>query len=481
MKRSAVAAALFALLVTTMPARAEDPPDVRALPFSMHETDLRKGNAEPSIALDSKDHVHICGPVGIPGGQFTYERSVDWATFDHTVFSNRGGGGDCDVATGPNGTGGDAIYTANLQAWASAINVSMDDGVTWNSTPIEDPIEQDRMWLAADPVEKGTVYLGYHDFAGLGIIVAKSLDFGSTWAIHSVASAGDPVTAAMGVRNSPAPGRVRIDPTDHNRVYIVWHRHTVEQEVDHLQRFANDPQNTLPFAASNQIMVARSDDGGLTWHDSVAIDAPAGSTLPGVIPWMALDNAGNVYVVTAGTINGVNGMFYASSTDHGTTWSPVHRVNTGPGAVVFPTVIAGKTGVVDFFWIESTGLVTGDTSGVWSAHFAQSRDALSPAPSFTDVVGPVVHRGEICTRGLLCTAGGDRSLLDFADMALDSFGYAHIAVYSTEPGGDCTPKCPAGQASVPHVLYWRQDAGPSALSEPLENGLLISERPGPRA
>jgi hypothetical protein len=476
-RRIVIGIALVALVAVALPARAGGA-DVRTLPFQMHETDLRKGNAEPSLALDSNDHVFICGPVGIPGGQFTYERSVDWVTFDHSTFTNRGGGGDCDLATGPNGTGGDAVYTANLQAWGSALNVSLDDGVTFNTTPIEDPVEQDRMWLATDPVQQGVAYLGYHDFSSSAIVVAKSLDYGSTWAIHSVASS-DPAVAVEGVRNSASPGRVRVDPTDHNRVYIVWNRSTIEQQADHAQHLADDPANSSPFAPSNQILVARSDDGGLTWTDSIAVDAPPGSVLPNVIPWMALDQAGNPYVVTAGTIDGVNGLFVATSTDRGANWSKPAKVNSGAGAVVFPTVIAGKAGVADFFWIESSAPTTADKTGVWTAHFAQTRNALDAAPAFSQIDGPVVHRGEICTKGILCAAGGDRSLLDFADMALDSFGYAHIAVYSTEPGGGCDPLCPPGQASASHVLYWRQDAGPSATSEPSDSDP-VTTRPGPK-
>lgn len=477
--RWAMAAAIAALLFTILPAHADPSADIRSQSFSMHETDLRYATAEPSIALDSKDHVFVCGPVGIPGGQFTYNRSTDWTNFDHSTLTNRGGGGDCDIATGPNATG-DSVYIANLQAWASAINVSTDDGVTMKScvaavtaacVPIEDAVEQDRMWLATDPTVNGVVYLGYHDFTGDAIVVAKSTDGGNSWLQHTVASS-DPAVAIEGLRNTGSPGRVRVDPTNHNRVYIEWTRSTVEQKAGNLQQ-----QNA--FAPGNQILVARSDDGGLTWSDSIAIDAPVGSVLPNVIPWMAVDLAGNVYVTAAGTINGVNGLFYVSSTDHGATWTQPFKVNTGDGAVIFPTVIAGKNGVADFTWVQSSATTTADTTGVWNVHFAQTRNALDASPTFAGAQGPVVHKGEVCTKGLLCVGGGDRSLLDFMDMALDHFGYAHIVVYSTEKGGDCALTCPAGQVGTPHVLYWRQDAGASATTEPEEGGI-ITARPGPR-
>lgn len=160
----AILVAAVALAAGMLPARASVTDDVRSGSFSMTETDLLHGEAEPSLALTSTDHVLICGPAGIPGGQYAVLRSADWQTWTHQIVTDRGGGGDCDIATGPDGKGGDSVYTANLQAAASALRKSDDDGVTFNNA-WEDPVEQDRMWLAADPTNANNVYLGYHDFA----------------------------------------------------------------------------------------------------------------------------------------------------------------------------------------------------------------------------------------------------------------------------------------------------------------------------
>ncbi|MFN2615051.1 MAG: hypothetical protein ABR552_09600, partial [Actinomycetota bacterium] len=80
-RRLSMAVAGLALLIAALPAHADT--DIRSLPISMHEKDIRSqwAQAEPSIALDSKDHVFICGPVGVPGGQMTYVRSTDWTNF----------------------------------------------------------------------------------------------------------------------------------------------------------------------------------------------------------------------------------------------------------------------------------------------------------------------------------------------------------------------------------------------------------------
>jgi hypothetical protein len=174
-----------------------------------------------------------------------------------------------------------------------------------------------------------------------------------------------------------------------------------------------------------------------------------------------VDKAGNVYAFAAGHIRAggrpVNGMYLSSSTDHGESWSNILKINRGSGATAFPTVVGGKDGVVDFAWIEAQTQDTEDPDAVWKLHFAQSRNAHSARPTFKEVTGPVVHRGAL-----------DRALLDFMDMALDSFGYAHLVVGS-DAGGPL------------HVLWWRQDAGPSAYSNACTGAKgCVFTRPKPR-
>jgi hypothetical protein len=50
---------------------------------------------------------------------------------------------------------------------------------------------------------------------------------------------------------------------------------------------------------------------------------------------------------------------------------------------------------------------------------------------------------------------------------LDSFGYAQVAV----PAGD--------QGKAIRDIWWRQDAGPSATSQPC-SPICVTTRPGPR-
>src|SRR5437879_7075795 len=111
---------------------------------------------EPQLVLSKGDHVLIC----TPGGGVSVFRSVNWKHFSYQQVHDRAGGGDCDIAVGPD----NAVYIADLQIFASEVRKSVDDGRTFNTVDTEDPVEQDRQFLAPDPTNPNIVYFGYHDF-----------------------------------------------------------------------------------------------------------------------------------------------------------------------------------------------------------------------------------------------------------------------------------------------------------------------------
>lgn len=397
------------------------------------------GFTEPSVAIGATGTVFICGPTGIPTGAAAVLRSTDGRHFTRQDLKAGIGGGDCDLKTGPGGQ----VLVADLQAFGSAIHRSTDDGKSYAQVWTEDPVEQDRQWLAIDPdPESSVVYFAYHDLAAEAEIVAKSTDGGQTFPIHTVAS-NDPSLASDTFPNTFS-GPIRIDPTNSDRVYVVYGISSLDRNTKECQ----DRPSNCPFGPAQQVVVARSDDAGLTWTDHVAMKVSGDDMLGNIFPWISIDRRGNVYVVAAGKVKsrGGNGMFLASSHDHGAHWSKFTKVNKGKGAVVFPTVAAGAKGVADVAWLQASTLTQNDPKGVWKVRFAQTRNGRSKTPSFREVVGPVVRHGEVCTLGINCSGG--RQLGDFFELALDAKGLAHIAVTSTE-GSE-------------HVVYWRQTAGPRA-------------------
>jgi hypothetical protein len=450
--------------------------DVRSQKFTFTATNLMPpigGFGEPSIALSSKDHVYFCGPDGLLAGN-AFVRSADWKNFERFEITDTPvNGEDCDVKVGPD----DAVYEANLQIAGAAIRKSVLDAQGPPAPPNttgngsfdyqvwEDPYEQDRQWLAPDPTDGSIVYYGYHDLAAEAEFVAKSFDGGKTFLITTPTST-DPTLAPDTYPNTFS-GPVRVDPVDHNTVVQAYGISTIGDNLN-----ACNP-DTLCFGYPKTIVVAVSNDGGLTYSDHVAMDVsgfPGNPILGNIFPWVTFDKASNLYVMgglggTDAAGNHVNGMYYAVSTDRGMTWSPMHKLNKGTGAVVFPTMIGGAGGIVDFAWLESSSLDQADARGMWTVHFAQSRNATSAKPTFTEVKGPAVRTGGVCTLGIVCS--GDRELADFMEIALDSFGYAHIAAPATDANDQN------------YDVYWRQDAGPSTTTLPCKP-TCVKKRPGPR-
>ncbi|HEV7886130.1 MAG TPA: sialidase family protein [Acidimicrobiales bacterium] len=452
MRRLAVAGGLgLALLTaaTSVSARSPGPNrelDVRSRPFAFAAVDVPNSNfSEPSIALTKRDSVLFCGPTR---PTVAYVRTTDWSTFYRQQLGTAGGS-DCDVKVAAD----NAVLVADLQVFGTDVLRSTDDGASFPvANTAEDPVEQDRQWLGMDPSNPKTVYLAFHDFVLESEVVAKSTDGGQTFPTHAVASATTDTALAKDTYPNTFSGPVRVDPTDPGRVYVAYGISTFDDNVAMCQT----SPTACPFGAPRSVMVAVSGDAGKTWRNVMPITSPPGSVIGNLFPWITVDRAGNVYVAAAGAMRNAdgtftNGLFLSMSRDRGATWSPVRKVNAGPGAVVFPTMVAGSRGVLDVAWLESSSPDQTAGDAVWTVHFAQSRNAASAveAPTFIEVAGPAVRHGAVCTLGLNCS--GNRDLGDFMEIDLDSFGYAHVATASTEGGR--------------HVLWWRQDAGPSALSE----------------
>src|SRR5438552_1377024 len=475
----ALAVVAMAAGLLAMPAGAGQGSDVRSKPFAFTATTLPvpagfSAFSEPSVALNSKDHVYFCGPLGLSSGN-AFVRSSNWTSFERFNITDAATQGeDCDVKVGPD----DAVYEADLQIYGSAIRKSILDGQGPPAPPntggngsfdyqlYEDTVEQDRQWLAPDPTDGSIVYFGYHDLTAEMEVVTKSLDGGKTFLLHNVTS-NDPALAPDTAPNTFS-GPVRVDPADHNTVVQAYGISTIGDNT------AACNADTLCFGEPKTVVAAISTDGGLTWADHVAMSVAgqAHEILGNIFPWVTWDRAGNLYVFAAlggqdAAGNPTNGMYYAVSSDMGQTWSPMRRINAGGGAVVFPTAVGGAGGVIDVAWLESSAADQGDTSATWAAHFAQVRNATSLLPAVTEVTGPTVRTGAICTLGIVCPNDGSRNLGDFMEIALDSFGYAHVAV----PAGD--------QGGAIRDIWWRQDAGPSATTQPCDGGC-TKTRPGPR-
>ncbi len=163
---------------------------------------------------------------------------------------------------------------------------------------------------------------------------------------------------------------------------------------------------------------------------------------------------------------------YVSSTSHGAGWTKSFQINadnrgsrpdTGR-ADLFPWLVGGAAGRIDVVWYHGQG---GNTSAyrnpgtndavhgttVWTVAFAQlfnatATDAAGAArptvQANNEAITPVIHRGSVCNNGTVCgiICPGDRTLLDFFQVAIDSAGRANIA-YASDVSSAGTPPAPS--------------------------------------
>ena len=114
------------------------------------------------------------------------------------------------------------------------------------------------------------------------------------------------------------------------------------------------------------------------------------------------------------------------------------------------------------------------TKAEWSVQLGQSLNAHAASPTYQNqqVSEVPVKYGPICTNGIGCTTGGDRSLGDFLQVTTDAEGAALVSyVFDTsgnhQGGEDAGPTAISRQISGPGLLAGRtvtQDGGPGQAS-----------------
>lgn len=179
----------------------------------------------------------------------------------------------------------------------------------------------------------------------------------------------------------------------------------------------------------------------------------------------AVDRKGNVYVTWSERCPHMNEtiIYYAYSKDRGATWSRAIRVSRIAKVAIFPWIVAGDEGRIDivYYGTRSYG-PTAETmppGATWNVYMAQSLDAVSKDPTFTEVkASPVLQKGSICTSGTGCDPG-TRDLLDFFQVDVDSHGMANIAYtdnYTTPPDPDPS----SGDPHQEWITFVQQKSGP---------------------
>ncbi len=279
--------------------------------------------SDPVLAFDSSGNVYYAGLVlnitGSPGvivfssvRAFVAKFTNDGENFAGALILG-GGPADkpwiaVDTTGGPNNGN---VYVA-FDSFGTFVTRSTDGGLTF-SRPI--PIKSGGVFPGVTVDATGNVFVSTIHFTGKSaakILVAKSTDAGLSFTKPIVIAQITPLP-------SPLPGNFFRTATvpqitaDSGGVYIVWDDFTTGQ---------------------SNILFSRSTDGGTTWSTPVRVNDVA--TGQHFFPTIA--SAGGVLSVawydsrlnTCGSLICSLDVFYAHSTDRGTTFSPNIRVTTVP-------------------------------------------------------------------------------------------------------------------------------------------------------
>lgn len=491
--------------------------------------DEQRPGFEPDVKVGGNGVIYSSIPFGFSTTQSFVWASHDAGNSYQLTPGNIGpgkpatcaGGGDSDLYV----DSGNALYFSDLQALTNISNsVSTDGGANWSTNCVGAPnTPVDRMWFAGTgSLSTGNLNL-YQDFdavassastGGNNVLVETWSNDGTTFA-PVLNTNPDPTCVGPAIHdcvtgNEGISGNQVVDPATGN-IYIA---HTTVN---------GNLTGGTPGVQVSEGKITPGTPPTATWTESPNLDASlcpdpscvdsngnpeeiAGENFATI----ARDAAGYLYVTfTAGPLDHrssdpnfgaltapeqiyvVHSLEPAGSDPSKLTWSAPERISgsgTSAGTNTFPWIVAGSDGRVDVAWYHTAEVseqgtcASGSgtctlygagslTKAEWSVQMAQSLDAHSANPSYTtaNVSEAYVKHGQICTNGIGCSTGGDRSLGDFLQITIDNRGAAMVS-YVFDTSADTS----AGENAGPEVIS-RQISGPSLLASAGE----VSQGAGP--
>ena len=384
-------------------------------------------DGEPTAHVSAANNVFVGSERGLGGGSDAWRGigqaggasanacAIQYAGQPNAVAGLGASGGDIDSAwaSAPGPSGNYTLYVASLNLGSVAVAHSTDNGATFSNTPVQAGLPgDDREWIAA--YGAATSLLTFHDISTSEIDVLRSDNGGTTYTQISQAI---PVTDYKATNNEL--GNVAID-----------RRNTGGASAGQFWAYQSFvAPSTLTGQAYNEAFLAVSSDGGSTWTDRPIPCSTAG-------PATFLNhNFPNVSVAPNGSLwyawSDDRGIFTATSSDHGTTWTCSGAVSSSPGNQIFPWLVATSNGV-DLVFYGANG-----SASTWYVYFAQNPTSTATGWSSALQLMPV-HSGAVCEGGISCTGG--RQLLDDFAVDTDQQGWAHIAYSHDAPdlGGSGT-------------------------------------------
>ena len=362
---------------------------------------------EPSIAADRFGHVYVSYPqyLGVPGCP------------------------DCPSPT-------------------MILQISNDRGATWSPPRlIADPgTGQWDAQIVVDPVDGRTVYAAWLQNGKSDTVVAKSVDFGTTWNVvvadHTNAGTDKPILVVRG----------QDVYVGYNHTQTVWASYSHDGGATFTSVKVNpnaklgwslagggaiDPSGNVYFSWAGyeqnggakgpvNLYISKSSDGGRKWTTKVldVSGAPpncsaylCGWAYLGAQMTMTSDAAGTLYALwNAGQVDkGPERIYFARSADAGATWSPKVEVSTAPVGTShsFPAIVAGAAGDVRIAWMDSRA------GSLWNTYYRSSTNGGATWSAEIDLSTYVAGYDYILADGFSFPFG------DYFEMDIDDKGNTH--------------------------------------------------------
>jgi hypothetical protein len=498
-------------------ARSSAAPRAAAAPIGFSHAvvvDHQRPGFEPDVKVAPNRTIYTSVPFG-----FSTTQSFVWSSRDGgnsyqfvpgSLPSGKPatcvGGGDTDLFVDP----GNAVYFSDLQGLTNISNsVSTDGGATWSTNCAGSPNTiDDRMWFTGSgSLASGNLNL-YQDYDVLGpggnqlveTISHNGTAFGPVTNTNLGADCVGGALADCVTGNEGISGNQVVDPATGN-VYIAHTTTNGSSGTPGVQvsegKVTLGPPDTAAWTESPNLDAALCPDSSCVDSNGNPEEI-AGENFATI----ARDSAGFLYVAfTAGPLDHANSndpnfgaltapeQIYVvhslepvGSNPAALTWSAPTRISgsgASAGTNTFPWIVAGDAGRVDVAWYHTnevseqgtcasgSGTCTNYGAGSfhnaeWSVQMGQSLNANASSPTYTttNVSETFVKHGQICTNGLGCATGGDRSLGDFLQVTIDNQGAALVS-YVFDTSADTS----AGEDAGPEVIS-RQTSGPGLLTSP---------------
>src|SRR3954454_15385126 len=285
---------------------------------------------------------------------------------------------------------------------------SDDGGKTWTaSVGATQLADQDRQWFAYGPKDKTSgqypVYLLYHNLASgqaqHNMFVSTSSDSGATFGPPvPITLPGEDAYSDLQCADSGGPSTIFVNQKD-GTIYAEFTTRAAPTPAGDLGGCATAAAGQpLEFniVAGTRVWMAQSNDGGLTWTNSLAVDdAATGQIVAMQVAYAGLATDGRVYVAYPESPKGkqypdysgagVKYKFALPAKDGNLKWSDARTFANAdansPGHVLVHMTIGEPGQLMGAYW---TGEARSGTTPVWHMTAAVINDGLSANPTVVE-------------------------------------------------------------------------------------------------